>query len=373
MSLREESFRELERDLAERSQWLVFIECTISAIILLTAFFGNILVFWVAYKSNILRQSGNYFIISLALSDVCMACLVMPFSFGVFVLGDWSYGFDVCQFQGILCVALGGVSLLTITLTAINRCIKMTRTSSQYAKMFTKVKTAVLLLLSWVCGWIIPASNLLLGKKFKFHPGKTICYFNFNSTPRLYSILMFNVFLISPFVIIIICYLKIYKTVRSHTNQIAMAFSLARVRTSYEEIKITKILSAIVFGFAICWMPFVVIDFASVFKGDYAFHRQVYVLYIFFVSSSSCINPIIYGVKNRQFRVALMKTLSMDHLFRRKVPKLRTKSVMTGHNKRLQTRNHHLHQSDHHQNDTFPKEQNQMENIQLEAVVNSSI
>ena len=93
--------------------------------------------------------------------------------------------------------------------------------------------------------------------------------------------------------------------------------------------KITKLLFAIVLGFAICWAPFVIIDRVSVFKGDYALPRQVYVMYIFFVSSSSAINPIIYGVMNRQFRVAFTKSLGLNCLLSRNPTRLRTISIMT--------------------------------------------
>ena len=194
MSAKEESLLELDTDLADRPLWLAIAETAISLVILMTAFFGNLLVCWAVYRINILRQPRNYFIILLALSDVCMASLVMPFSFGVFARGRWSYGFAACQFQGVLCVVFGSVSLQTVTLTAVNRCMKMTRPPAQYQRMLNKNSITFMLLMSWLMAWSIPISNFLVGGNFKFHPGKTFCYEDFNYTPKWYSKVMFNGF-----------------------------------------------------------------------------------------------------------------------------------------------------------------------------------
>lgn len=72
---------------------------------------------------------------------------------------------------------------------------------------------------------------------------------------------------------------------------------------SVEEVNITKTLFAMVLGFTICWVPVFVIEFTDSATGNHSLPRRVYLLNVFLVSISSAINPVIYGVLNRTFRL----------------------------------------------------------------------
>lgn len=46
----------------------------------IAAVFGNILVILAVYKERSLQSVTNYFIVSLAVADLLVACVVMPFA-----------------------------------------------------------------------------------------------------------------------------------------------------------------------------------------------------------------------------------------------------------------------------------------------------
>ncbi|EDO29478.1 predicted protein, partial [Nematostella vectensis] len=85
------------------------------------AFLGNLLVVWAVRRKPSLRTIPNYYIISLAVSDMLMASIGMPLSLVTVIAGKWVFGDALCQYQGFIGTFLGTVSLLTIMLTAINR------------------------------------------------------------------------------------------------------------------------------------------------------------------------------------------------------------------------------------------------------------
>ena len=53
---------------------------------------GNLLVIQSVFSEKILRTSTNFLIVSLAVADLLVACLVMPWA--IYVLVSWSYS---CQ------------------------------------------------------------------------------------------------------------------------------------------------------------------------------------------------------------------------------------------------------------------------------------
>ena len=65
---------------------------------------------------------------------------------------------------------------------------------------------------------------------------------------------------------------------------------------------------AIVIAFFLCWIPCIVIDLVDISRDDW-FDRRVYLAYTYFAYTSSAINPIIYGIMNRSFRVEYLKFL----------------------------------------------------------------
>ena len=103
------------------------------------------------------------------------------------------------------------------------------------------------------------------------------------------------------FVIIAVCYYKVYKTVK-HSNTIFTAANQSRLRANVEEAKITKILAVVLMGYLACWTPICIIDYTDVGFGKPTFPRRIYIMYMFLLYGSSSINPFIYGVLNKSFR-----------------------------------------------------------------------
>jgi len=76
-----------------------------------------------------------------------------------------------------------------------------------------------------------------------------------------------------------------------------------------QEANITKTLVVVLVGFALCWLPVLVIDTIDVVTGALILPRQLYLFYTFMVFLSSTINPFIYALVNKRFRREYSKVL----------------------------------------------------------------
>lgn len=109
---------------------------------------------------------------------------------------------------------------------------------------------------------------------------------------------------------IVYCHISIFRSVRQHNkHNIQMANSRSeqnkRVNMQVDEMKVTKLLFAIVLAFTCCWSPLIVIDGVSMFTGKYWMPREVYMTYTYLVGYSSSVNPVIYRIFNPQLRQEL--------------------------------------------------------------------
>ena len=271
------------------------------------ALLGNILLCLILYKNPRLQGVTYQYIFALAISDVAMATFCMPLVWGVLLVGEWRYSKEVCGVHGFAVLFLAFVSLQTIALLAFNRYCRVVK-PWLFRKIFTR-KFVVFSLLA-----VIFSAAFFLGLPlvtgwayFLLHPGKITCELEFHhhSIDQIYTGLLGLLMVVIPFVVIIFCYTKVFLKVQEHRQRFLSIDSVnARSsRLSVEEVNITKTLFAMVLGFTLCWVPVFVIEFTDSTAGNHSLPRRVYLLYVFLVSISSAINPVIYGVLNRTFRL----------------------------------------------------------------------
>ena len=96
-------------------------------------------------------------------------------------------------------------------------------------------------------------------------------------------------------VILIVCYLRVFKALKIHERTVAKNLrngNARKVSLSLEDIKVTKILFVTVVAFIFCWTPILVLDVVDNFLGSgWELNRETYYMYSIFGISSSAINP----------------------------------------------------------------------------------
>ena len=301
--------------LATRETWLVVVESGVAILLLLAAVLGNTLLCFAVYRTKTLqRKSQNYFIVSLAVTDVLYALLCMLPGLGVLITGKWPFDNVTCQIQGSFALILGAVSLLTMAMIAVNRYFKIVRSTELCQKVFSKRNTLLLIGASWTYALAnVLALFFLVRKVYEVRVEKLVCYAMLdNSETVRFMILGGYLFVVAVSLpSVVISYYKVYRKVRAHFAQLMKSTPQDNnARAFANEIRITKMLFVTFVGFIICWSPALVLDLLEATRGQYIFPRQLYLFETFGVQCSSAINPLIYGLLRKEFRNAYKKLLT---------------------------------------------------------------
>jgi len=302
----------IEEALENRETWMIAAESAGAFAIFFLALIGNVILSLALYRCRALRRKiQNYYIIALTMSDLLLTVLCLPMGLAVVMLGRWPFGDTLCQIQGILTYFFACFSLLTLTLIAINRYVKMIQSVIVYQKAYTRnyVLSSIMACAVFSGAFVIP----FVSQKFCYHPGKLACFVCKSLNKKEQALLLgpYSVLIAMTYPVLAFCYFKVFRKVHSHFAQIA-ASSLQEdnAKSFAEEVQITKILFAVLIAFVICWSPAFTIEFLDTLKGEYSLPRQVYLIMPFAGAASSAINPVIYGVMQKRFRDAYKRILS---------------------------------------------------------------
>ena len=286
----------MTQNLEDRNTATVVSETAILSLVMILSLAGNLLVCFAVYKNPRLRCPSNYYIISLALSDILQALCTMPLSMVYLAAGRWPFGTLLCYFSAIVKYSLSKISIYTMVLMAVNRYFKIVK-PAKYPTTFKKrfiVITASLVWGIFIIYAIIAA--FVIGSNVKEHQDFALCLIQY----PLSAIPILTLLMYLPYFPIIFCYWKIYRAVKEHNANVSWQSS------NVEDVKVTKTLFATVVGFVSLWMP------ANCIYLYYVVSRVPRELALFgtmLVFCTSCVNPFIYGFMNRAFQTEFKKYL----------------------------------------------------------------
>ena len=94
-------------------------------ITMILTFFGNIIVLSVVYRQRLIRniQVTNSFLANLAIIDLLMSILVLPFCISINVEHAWIFGDVFCDFNGMFTLHVGSASILTMAAISVDRFV----------------------------------------------------------------------------------------------------------------------------------------------------------------------------------------------------------------------------------------------------------
>ena len=197
--------------------WLhIILSSVVVTLIILLIILGNILVIVAIAKDNNLKGLQNWFIASLAVSDLLLGLLIMPFSLANELMGYWVFGDVLCQMWLSIDVLLCTASILNLCLISLDRYWSITRAVS-YVRNRTKQRAIIMITTVWLLSAIICFPPLVGWKRpQKKINGFPLCLLSQEPGYVVYSTL--GSFYI-PLIVMVIVYFKIYLAARERARR----------------------------------------------------------------------------------------------------------------------------------------------------------
>ena len=138
------------------------LKCIVLVLIILLAIFSNLLVVISVFRYHKLRHINNYFLVSLAVADLFVACFAMTFNASVEITGKWNFGYRICDLWNSLDVHFSTVSTLHLCCIAVDRYFAIVRPLKYTTYMTVKV-AACMIGVAWTAPTLISFLPIFLG------------------------------------------------------------------------------------------------------------------------------------------------------------------------------------------------------------------
>ncbi|XP_002666594.1 neuromedin-K receptor [Danio rerio] len=287
--------------------WRVALWSVAFALVLLVAVTGNLIVIWIIVAHKRMRTVTNYFLLNLAVSDVCVAALNALVNFVYGAHGHWYFSSAYCRFQNFYPVAAVFASIYSMSAIALDRYMAIIHPMKP--RLSAKVTKAVI-----VCVWILAAFlsfPLCFYSVTEVLPHRTVCYV---AWPRkdddafIYHVVVALLVYLLPLALMAVTYSRVGLTLwggdfPGHSSENLLDHLQAKR-------KVVKMMVIVVVTFAICWLPyhvyFIVTSFNRALR-RFKWIQQVYLSVLWLSMSSSMYNPIIYCCLNSRFRAGFKR------------------------------------------------------------------
>ncbi|XP_060941900.1 adenosine receptor A2b [Limanda limanda] len=316
----------------------------IEVVIAVLSISGNVLVCWAVAINTSLKNATNYFLVSLAVADILVGCLAIPFAITISVgIRQDFYG---CLFLACFVLVLTQSSIFSLLAIAIDRYVAV-KIHLRYKELMTgkiaREIIAILWILSFIIG-LIPffgwnrkhsacsnnssgadnTTNATLMPELSgglLQSCKLTCFFEI--VVDMHYMVYFNFFIcvLLPLLIMLGIYLKIFTVARKQLRKIELKCVGNGDSHNHgllqKEIRAAKSLSIIVGLFAFCWLPVHILNCLTLFYGGLKKPEIVMYVAIILSHANSAVNPIIYAYRIQDFRDTFRKILYQHFLCHR--------------------------------------------------------
>ncbi|XP_042260062.1 adenosine receptor A2a-like [Thunnus maccoyii] len=279
-------------------------------IIAVFAIMGNILVCLAVTRNKELRTITNYFLVSLAVSDILVGLVAIPCAV-LTDLGRPRHDLPLCLVLLSILMVLTQSSILSLLAVAAERYVAILL-PFQYQRIMSPRNAWLALLVTWGLGVISGSVPLM---DWKRQPADSN-YCIFTCVVDMSYMVYFNFFccLLVPLVAMFVIYGHIFLTVRRQLRRIAVEMksrceaegrAKSNARTRHELQKAIS-LFMVLFLFMVCWMPIHIINCVLLLCPQCEVPMTLTLAAILLSHANSALNPILYAYKMRSFRHTLI-------------------------------------------------------------------
>ena len=276
---------------------------------------GNTFIGIIVYKTRAMRKTINFLIVNMAVSDLLF---LLPLDITRLYVGSWlisgPLGQALCKLVPLAADVSVTVSVQSLVLIAVDRFGAVA--SPLRSPLISSKLCPFFILATWIVAVAVRSPYLFAIKLVKY-PGELTCQLKWDEvfgesvSFANYMLAIFVVFLYTPLVLIVILYIIIYLKLILHSIPGEQSANARQQRVKRERNVLKKAI-AIVFGFAVCYLPYSIIYTMKLFvSGIWSCGFQ----YLWFVAAlmarANCaLSPCICFSFSKNYRESLKNLLN---------------------------------------------------------------
>ncbi|XP_039748351.1 neuropeptides capa receptor-like [Pararge aegeria] len=298
-------------------------------VIFLTGVVGNVCVCVVIVRNPGLHTATNYYLFSLAVSDLLLLLFGLPNDLAVYWHQyPYSLGLVFCKLRAFISEAATYVSVLTISAFSLERYLAICHPLHLYA-MAGLTRASRIVVVLWVVAFISASPFAVYSDiSYREYPPNSgnisldSAFCSLTASSPLLEISSIFFFFV-PAILILCLYITMGIHIRSTRVSAKTKIGLFKdhvhgeTRQAKSRKAVIRMLIAVVIAFFVCWAPFHFQRLFFIYGYD---HPQFNVIneHLFNVAGalyyvSATVNPILYNVMSARYRMAFHETLLCKH------------------------------------------------------------
>ncbi|XP_053554619.1 chemerin-like receptor 2 [Bombina bombina] len=312
-------------DVTDSHHFLHIISIVIYSVAFLLGVPGNAIVIWfTGIKWE--KTFNTIWFLNLAVADLIFV-LFLPFHITYVATNfHWPFGKLLCKLNSFITLINLFASVFFLSVIGLNRFLHLAFPSFSQ-KHFTLKKSVVISVIVWLSASIIACPSLFFRDTLIISKTKTVCFINFHDTDtslrmRRHMILTLVRFLFGyfiPLITMIVCYTIL--TVKMKANKAIVSSNF--FWTTF----------AVVVAFFVCWTPFHILMLLEIqVHHTNAIHDVLRIgvpLSTSLAFVNSCLNPILYVLTSKVFRVQFCTT--MANIFKHTIQDISQTGTLSEH------------------------------------------
>ena len=319
---------------------------TLMVVMLIVSIAGNTIVCLIVYRKPAMRSAINILLANMALSNILLALLCLPFAFVTLVLDDWIFGTVMCKeisFLHALFVSEAVCILLTISM---DRCLIIVWRKDT----LTPVRAKRVMVVSWCLATVISFPPTVGWGMYHYYAGWIQCTLEEyrSDADIVYIVFFFSLVFYIPMLVMGYAYACILKTVRRNSHKVhmqpqslAMVQAAARIGLTmtvppWKSADVTsktrafKTILILFLIYVICWLPYAVGFIPWNFKRTMEDHHVTGTIVLWLGYMNCTLNPIVYCWRIQKFREACADLFPKSLHFLPHLPKSTKRKINPG-------------------------------------------
>ena len=283
----------------------------IFALIFFVGILGNGTLIFTVGKNKPMRNTPNIFIVSLALGDLILILVSVPFTATIYTFTQWPYGEPMCKLNEFLQSLSLGVSVFTLTALSGDRYTAIVDPMRKH-KGNPLLRTLIIACCIWGLAIILAIPELVAAhivhknldgtvlELCETHPASWGEWY-----PRFRITSRFIIYFALPMIVIGIFYSLMACILIQTTKHMPSEGKSGQGQKQMEaRKKVAKVVLSFVFVFVVCWLPRHIYTFWYYYDpGLYNMFWHIFKIVGFCLCFiNSCINPLTLYFLSKQFR-----------------------------------------------------------------------